>query len=242
MDDLSPQEVDFEAGQIGARFLNVLSEYLLIPSKRKEISRLANIPEKTLVDYLNGRSSPSVDRFLLIAVAARANPAEFFGVVSEPTLKLAPSVEIVHVPHLDVEAAAGAGCFVDVVLAEASFPFPYPFLEKLLGDAARYARLETLRAKGDSMAPTIEDGALLMLDRAQSTLPPVPAKSRRCPAEIYVFIQKGDVRLKRLQRIDSDFIAIHSDNRDEFPPEVFNLKRDGSFKIIGKIVWWDNRL
>jgi phage repressor protein C with HTH and peptisase S24 domain len=112
--------------------------------------------------------------------------------------------------------------------------------------AAIYARLETLRAKGRSMEPTIADGALLMLDRAQDTLPAVPKNGqKRRPApepDVYVFAHNGDIRLKRLQRLNEDFIAIHSDNRAEFPPEIFDLKRDGSFKVIGKVIWWDNRL
>ncbi|MBB4199103.1 hypothetical protein CCR94_16520 [Rhodoblastus sphagnicola] len=253
---LSAKQVDYTACQLSALFLEKLQGYLYIPTKRRIISTLTKIPEKTLVDYQTGRTSPTVDRFLLIAAACDTVPSVFFGdaeIVAQPpgissnfaapTSALpAPPIEIVHIPHLDVSAAAGEGKFVDVVQVESVIPFPYVFLEKLLGDDAARARLETLRARGSSMKPTIDDGALLMIDRAQSILPSAHSKRSKSPLDVYVFLQKGDVRLKRLQRIDNDWISIHSDNAVEYQPEVFNLKRDGSFKIIGKVVWWDNRL
>jgi phage repressor protein C with HTH and peptisase S24 domain len=246
MADFSPEDIDFEACEIGARALSILQEHLRAPQNRKKISSLTNIPEKTLTDYFNGRTSPPLDRFLLIALACGLRPAEFFEASAKPAPLIGDPPQIIMIPHLDIEVAAGAGSFVDVVVSEDSFPFPWPFLRRLLGDAAISARLETLRAKGRSMEPTIADGALLMLDRSQNTLPPVlknGQKRRPVPEpDVYVFAHNGDIRLKRLQRLNDDFIAIHSDNRAEFPPEVFDLNRDGSFKVIGKVIWWDNRL
>jgi len=239
---LEARLIDDQVCEISARALGLMQEILRTAEQRRYISELTKIPAMTLKDYFNGRTSPPLDRFIAIAIAGQVPHANFFGPQGPPTLELASSIDVVHIPHLDVSAAAGDGKFVDVIQAESSVPFPYVFLEKLLGDDAAKARLETLRARGTSMKPTIDDGALLMLDRSQSILPSVAPKHRKIPLDVYVFLQKGEVRLKRLQRVDSDFVAIHSDNIEAFPPEVFNMKRDGSLKIIGKVIWWDNRL
>ncbi|MCW2317981.1 phage repressor protein C with HTH and peptisase S24 domain [Rhodoblastus acidophilus] len=233
--------LDDQLCEISERAFNIMADILRTPEQRRRVSELTNIPAMTLKDYFNGRTSPPLDRFIAIALAGQVPPAEFFASQTRPTIDVTAPPEVV-VPYLDVEAAAGDGKAVDVVSAEASFPFPWPFLERLMGDAAYQARLETVRAHGSSMSPTIEDGALLMIDRAQAVLPSLPPPGRKITPGIYVFLQAGELRLKRLQRIAGDFIAIHSDNRDAYPPEVFSLKRDGSLKIIGKVVWWDNRL
>jgi len=342
MTDISAREVDFKACELSAHFLDVLQRYLQNPKKRREISRLTSIPEKTLVDYQNGRTSPSVDRFLLIAVACNTPPADFFpgeddpvlsvsseissfydiprgplhnraslmgemiarflrdalqGVaqrkeisrktgLSENTLKdyftgrapirvdhfisiafavgqspstvmraepeasaLPPSKSAgtVAIPVLDVFASAGLGALADVVRAEAEFEFPIFFLEKLMGQAAYSARLESLRAKGDSMAPTILNDALLIVDRNQATLPDpdyrtAQGKQLTASSNIYVFFDNGELRLKRLIRVDHDHVAIFSDNLGDYPIEMFDFRTSGSLKIIGKIIWWDNRL
>ncbi|MGO8738582.1 S24 family peptidase [Rhodoblastus sp.] len=145
------------------------------------------------------------------------------------------------IEKLDVHAAAGAGAVADVVRAEAEFAFPIYFLEKLLEKPAGFAKLSSLRACGDSMEPTIANKALLIIDENDRDYPKVPRKGRRALPNIYVFSTTDGVRLKRLRRIDEEFIAILSDNPAQ-PEEIFRLNRDGPLKIIGKVIWWDNRL
>ncbi|MGO8740641.1 S24 family peptidase [Rhodoblastus sp.] len=134
-----------------------------------------------------------------------------------------------------------------VVRAEAEFPFPLYFLRHLVGDRASSARLESLCAHGESMTPTIHDSALLIVDRSQNVLAAAMKngpKSRRrlASAPIFVFHLGEDLRLKRLRRIDDKFVAAISDNIEEFPVEVIEPGTDGALRIIGKVIWWDNRL
>jgi phage repressor protein C with HTH and peptisase S24 domain len=146
---------------------------------------------------------------------------------------------------LDVQAAAGAGRAADVVRAVRDLEFPAEFLKKI---AAPDAQLSCLRAAGDSMAPTIEDGALLFVDERQRTPRPFRSPSRRGPRErqkpddIFIFIQSGDLRLKRLRDLGDGFIAILSDNHHGYPIEIVKPGRDGALAVIGKVIWWDNRL
>lgn len=250
MADFPPNKFGDEAGELSQHALDRLRDVLKGTDQRRQLSELTGIPAPTLKDYFTGRSSPPLDRFLLIASAAGLRPEAFFSTAgtSYAAPKIADTLsEIVMIPVLNVQASAGPGHVADIVRAEAEFPFPLHFLRKLLGDRAYSAKLESLRAKGESMAPTIHDGALIVIDRSQRELPQPPAKDRARirqdkNADIFVFYQGDNVRLKRIIRINREHIAILSDNHGECPTEVYKLGEDGSFNIIGKVIWWDNRL
>ena len=47
---------------------------------------------------------------------------------------------------------------------------------------------------------------------------------------------------KRLRDVGDGLIAILSDNHAGYPIEIFKPGRDGALAIIGKVIWWDNRL
>ncbi len=209
-----------------------------IGERPADFARKGGLDESGQRNISNWRSRPASikpENLELIARIANRPIGWFFG--EEPP-------ETVIIPILDVQAAAGAGRTVEVVRAEAEFAFPFYFLQRLLGDLAGRARLSSLRAKGDSMEPTILDGALLIIDEAQRDLPKQPSSAKMRPREpdIFVFFSSEGLRLKRLARIDQDFVAIISDNIHQRPPEVFRPGPDGKLTIIGKVIWWDNRL
>jgi transcriptional regulator with XRE-family HTH domain len=243
-DILTPREVDYSAAMRAAYVLARLQDVLQTSAQRRRIAELTSIPAPTLKDYYSGRTSPPLDRFLLIAIAAGIDPAEFF---RSPALMAskAATPSVVMIPVLDIDAAAGAGTQADVVKAVDELPFPTEFIRKL---APIGAELSCLRCSGDSMAPTIQDGAILIVDERQRALrpwrpPPRKGPRKRLPPDdIFVFNQSGGLRLKRLRDIGEGTVAILSDNGAENPPEFFKLGRDGGFAIIGKVIWWDNRL
>lgn len=200
----------------------------------------------TIQRWIDGGTWPDIAELTEFAEATGRPLEWFFGLEKPEPVYLAPPGTVI-VPILNVEASAGHGHVAEVVQAEASFAFPHYFLLKLIGERAFAAKLESLRSKGHSMAPTIIDGALLIVDRAQRTLPgpqtrgKAPRRRKEEP-DIFVFYQGEDLRLKRLERIDRDYVAVISDNHAEFPVEICKLGDDGAFNIIGKVIWWDNRL
>lgn len=201
---------------------------------------------KTLQSWIDGMTGPDAVELAALAEAT-GHPFEWFFGLEQPEPVVLPPPGAVMVPMLDVHASAGPGRSADVVRAEEEFAFPLYFLRRLIGERANSARLESLRAHGDSMNPTISNGALLIVDRNQHELPRPPrigAKTRRSPpsAPIFVFYQGEDLRLKRLRPIDDKFVAVISDNQEEYPVEVIKPGDDGALKIIGKVIWWDNRL
>ncbi len=164
----------------------------------------------TVQSWIDGRTWPDFAELVQFAKAS-GKPLEYFLPPNLPE----PSSETVKIPVLDVQAAAGAGRPADVVRAVSKLPFPAEFLRKI---AAPDAQLSCLRAAGDSMVPTIQDGAILIVDERQKQLRPFRSRPRKGsrerqkPDEIFIFIQGGDLRLKRLRDLGEGFVAILSDN------------------------------
>jgi phage repressor protein C with HTH and peptisase S24 domain len=195
---------------------------------------------RTLQSWIDGKTWPDFAELVALAKASD-KPLDFFLPPNVPE----PAVDVVTIPVLDVQAAAGAGRAADVVRAVSELPFPAEFLRKI---ASPDAQLSCLRASGDSMTPTIQDGAILIVDERQKQLRPFRSPPRKGPRErqklddIFIFIQGRDLRLKRLRDIGEGFVAILSDNHAGYPIEIVKPGRDGALAIIGKVIWWDNRL
>ena len=193
----------------------------------------------TVQRWIDGRTNPDVAELQALADFTGKPLAWLLGLDEPPS----GGRGVVEVPTLDVRAAAGHGRFNFQVAAVDRFPFPRAFIERL-GGSPRHT--ECMRSDGDSMLPLIESGALLLVDRSQTMVrdPKKPARGRApLPRdEIFVFIQGDALRIKRLRRLSRDFLAVISDNVVEHPPEILDRDEAARVKIIGKVIWWDNRL
>lgn len=246
-DNPSASEHEISSDPALERAHALLREALATAEHQRAISQKTGIPIPTLKDYRSGRTAPPIDRFLLIARAAGRDPTPFVtGEVAAPAP--APTVPYVMVPVVDARAAAGIGRIPDQALVKEAVPFARRFLDRL---GATASAVSALRATGDSMMPTIADGALMLIDESQRVLPPVRkrGKKTREPVkqdDIYVFFHGDDgMRIKRLRRItvaDKECLAVLSDNFAAHPPEILGPDEIGYVKILGKVVWWDNRL
>lgn len=137
------------------------------------------------------------------------------------------------VPVLDAWLAAGSGHLNGDAEIIGHLAFRRDWLTKI-GISPGHARVA--RAKGDSMAPGIGNGDLVLIDTAK-TLADVPtraAKDRRS-TPVYAFIQAGEARIKRLQRPADRSLLILSDN-PAYEPEVIDPS-DREFELLGQVVW-----
>lgn len=90
------------------------------------------------------------------------------------------------------------------------------------------AHLVIVSATGDSMEPTIRDGSLLLIDRAQTS-----------PQEGKVFaIRYGDeMRVKRIYSRYDGGLILRSDNRSQYPDQEIPAADLRHIEIVGRIVW-----
>lgn len=94
------------------------------------------------------------------------------------------------------------------------------------------------RIQGDSMAPSIHHGDLVLIDISRAEIPvrPRPHKDTR-PAPIYALLIDGQARVKRIERPEPEIAMLVSDN-PAFGPELLTRTKVLDLKVIGKVMWW----
>ncbi len=144
--------------------------------------------------------------------------------------------EFALVPQLDIELACGDGKFVDHVVVKGGLAFKRSSL-KDFGVTEKTARI--VYAVGGSMAPTIQDGCVVLINTADTE-----------PKEGRVFaicMPEGGILLKRLVRdyhpnFGGMVWIMRSDNPDKIAHPDKVLPPDDRTMIVGRAIWNDNRL
>lgn len=93
------------------------------------------------------------------------------------------------------------------------------------------------RVSGDSMAPGIQNGDLVLIDKARIEVPVRKATSKPHQLPIFAFMQDQEARVKRLERFPKERILIlYSDNKD-LAPEVVADSDAHTINVLGQVVW-----
>lgn len=131
---------------------------------------------------------------------------------------------VAFLPQLDVVASAGPG-FENMHPYEIdALPFPRSWLRRL-GVPEPHARF--IDCRGDSMEPTILDGAIVLVDtRFQQ-----PRGDG-----IYVLVDGPNVRIKRIALGFQNAIVLISDN-ERYASETLAPPDAEALRIAGKVVW-----
>jgi phage repressor protein C with HTH and peptisase S24 domain len=183
------------------------------------LSRMLRRNEAYLQQYVR-RGTPrdlaERDRALLAAYF-RVDVAELGGTSAVP---MAP------IRRLDVEASAGPGALTENERAGASMLLDPRLLDDL---GLRPASAAMLRARGDSMLPTIADGDQIVIDERDRRVGATPA--------IFVVRHDGALLVKRVSRTAAGY-RLASDNPLYPPLELDSAAVD----IIGRVVWLSRAL
>jgi SOS-response transcriptional repressor LexA len=126
------------------------------------------------------------------------------------------------VPKVAARLCAGGGSFEVDAEPVASFRLPRSWLLSLGSPAA----MVFMDVVGDSMEPGIQDGDMVLIDRANTRLH---------KSSIWAVGVEDAIYLKRVARNDGG-VVLHSDN-----PAYSDMRLQGdeldSFRVIGKMVW-----
>ncbi|OCH29927.1 transcriptional regulator [Aliivibrio fischeri] len=137
---------------------------------------------------------------------------------------------MVSLTYYDVEASAGHGSLVEVEVAT-EINFAEVFLRDELGVNPK--EVFAMKVKGESMYPTLKDGARVIIKRVDDF----------AGDGIYVFRVNGQIMIKRLQ-FQPTKITFVSDNNHFYQPwelthtEIKNI----DFEILGQAVWGGGKL
>ncbi|OCH17850.1 S24 family peptidase [Aliivibrio logei] len=137
---------------------------------------------------------------------------------------------MVSLTYYDVEASAGHGSLVEVEVAT-EINFAEVFLRDELGVNPK--EVFAMKVKGESMYPTLKDGARVIIKRVDEF----------AGDGIYVFRVNGQVMIKRLQ-FQPTKITFVSDNDHFYKPwELTHLEiKNIDFQILGQAVWGGGKL
>ena len=203
-------------------------------------AKRSGFAERTLRNWVNGRSSPGVDDLQRIAKLTRRPLAWFLGEDVAPTPQVDPAPNVVRIAVVDARASAGPGAWNEHSQEIDGVAFPLDWLRKLGGPGVNPERCDFMRVAGDSMFPTIATEALILVNRGDTSPPLARAKKRLPDDDIFVFIWQGDIKVKRLTRQPGEQMLLISDNARLFPPEL--VPAHAPLTVFGRVIWWDNRL
>lgn len=139
------------------------------------------------------------------------------------------TADFIPVGRLSVEVGAGGGRHSEVVEQIGSLNFRRDFLRSV-GVSATHAAI--VHVVGTSMEPTIKDGAVLLLNRAD-----------REPRDglVYAFYWDDGLLVKRLFKKDGFWVA-SSDNPDKEENPDIEIKGSWDALIQGRAIWMGAKL
>jgi len=190
------------------------------------ISLKTKIKERTLSRYLAAGSRIPAEAMFEISRATNASLEWLMGGGSSANIGSVAhsSAYSILIPMLNVQGSSGPGVSSGFVEVVDRLPFSAAMLKEM---GVRPENAHFIVARGDSMEPTIRDGAVVLVDVGRR-------KSR--DDGIYVLTVGDDVRLKRLQ-FGLNSLTLISDNADRYPREVLTAGDLDQVRIEGKIFW-----
>ena len=200
----------------------------------EKLAKLANMSSRVISKYLAGDSDPSRERLVALATAGKVNTAWL--VAGEGPMKVQGGFEAgraiehkaiqgfepVEGVTLQVYFAGGAGDPFELVPSE-------PIEEIVIPKAFYTPSIVPVKVQGRSMSPTMRDGAIVGVDRADR---------RIVNGELYaVWLPYQGAVIKRLY-LDAKKILLQSDNEEFRSHDIeVDLEELDEHFVQGRVKW-----
>lgn len=198
----------------------------------RPFARRSGVSVGVVRSLLDGRDpSFSNVQALATALALRCEIEALAG-PTEPATVMVVDEEFAYVPLHEAALAAGIG--VDNASEDVIDHLPFR-RDWLRSQNVSPSNARLLRARGSSMAPTINDRDMVLVDIGQRDVQ-VRRHRPKQRLPIYAFLEGGEARMKRVERPEPDVLVLISDNT-EYAPEVRTGRKLENITIIGKVIW-----
>lgn len=190
--------------------------------------KLTDTSRRTLSDWANDKTEPRASSLLEIAQRTHISISWLVtgkGDMFDSTVTWANEDGVWLPFYDDINASAGAGYAVTSERQETVVAFARQFLRD---QGAVPEKCSVIRARGDSMAPTIPDASLLVIDHSQNDI------TNGC---IMVINVGDDLLVKRVRRRLDGLIDLLSDN-PIYPPETIGPDMLQRLRIIGRVIYF----
>ncbi|MFB1078173.1 XRE family transcriptional regulator [Photobacterium damselae] len=219
----------------------IIAEQQIIPFKERlkdvigdesirEFSRRCELSDKTIRDYLRGKSYPTLDRLSLIANASDKSFVWLAtGVdVNEQSQTLPVATEdrgLVKVPQYDLQASAGCGCMVISENPVAEFSFSQEWIDS---QGLSGAALTVVPVHGDSMEPTLSDGDLMLVKIINE---PSEARDGLCIIRI-----DDNIFVKRIQYDYLEGTYLIASDNPQYKNFTIDQQYQDRFSVVGRVI------
>lgn len=197
----------------------------------KMVNHKLNFSAPTLKRWKDGTSDPKMSNLIAFAQAAEVSLDWLLTGVGNAELNDAQAILIdddlyYYIPLYDIEASAGHGAINTADEAVKKLAFRKDWLQS---KGLYVNNLDAIYARGDSMEPTIPNGATLLIDKARNY--PFDGK-------IYIIRIGDSIFVKRVQRLINGGIRLISDNSAYHDLELSraDLEQDNFVEILGQVI------
>ena len=143
---------------------------------------------------------------------------------AEPDAQAVNVADLVKISAYNVRASAGNGDHVNGEEVSGKVAFRRSWLER---KGLNPATMAVVRARGDSMEPTVRDGDMLLVDRNMARL---------AGDGIYLIERDNDLYCKRLQKRFDGGVTIMSDNA-RYEPQQLSTEASAALNVVGRVFW-----
>lgn len=196
-----------------------------------ELARRVGISQPSInAIYKGDTQKPKALR--AIALALDTTEAWLLGETSDPTAGaisaldregMADRLGLHLVPEVDTGWAMGEGTFLDNVEEVGFRAFDREWLRSV--SSGNLSKLFAAHGDGDSMEPTLHDGDIVLIDRAQRT---IERQDR-----IWAVTVGGLGVIKRIAKLPNGDYELASDNHRVRP----RIVSPGDLHVVGRVVW-----
>jgi phage repressor protein C with HTH and peptisase S24 domain len=197
-----------------------------------DLARVIGVSDNAIYKWLSGRGQPSVANLVALAKASKVS-VEWLATGHESaeakrsTPRNADRDDFFYVPRYEIKGPGARGGPLRSEQVVDYLAFRKEWVRSRLNAEPR--NLMLIEAVGDSMAPTLEDADLLLMDLREP---------RFRHDGIYVLRRDHELEVKRLQRRPDGTLNIISDN----PAYEPSIVASDSVHIIGRVIWSAHRL
>jgi phage repressor protein C with HTH and peptisase S24 domain len=188
-----------------------------------DLARAVGVSDNAIYKWVSGRGQPSMISLVNLARAARVS-IEWLATGQETAkgeTRGAESGEYVYLPHNSVRSAVGRGTVQSRQIVD-YLAFNAEWLRRRIGIDPKSLML--VEAVSDSMAPTIDEGDLALVDLRDPRF--------RYDA-VYLLRAGGELSIKRIQRRPDGKLIVRNDN----PAYEPTVAATDSVNVVGHVVW-----
>jgi phage repressor protein C with HTH and peptisase S24 domain len=192
-----------------------------------DLARAVGVSDNAIYKWVSGRGQPSMISLVNLARAARVS-IEWLATGEEASkgeASTAESGEYVYPSRNSVRNSTGRGTMQSRQIVD-YLAFKTEWLRRRVGIDAKSLML--IEAVSDSMAPTIDEGDLVLVDLQDP---------RFRHDGVYVLRASGDLSIKRIQRRPDGKLIIRNDNA-AYEPAVVGAD---SVNVVGHVIWIGGR-